>query len=649
MEALTRLPVAGNIQQIASEEAGRHKLAANIQRELREADEANLIDEEGVSIGLPFNASIFALIVQSPRHALLADMHVFGLRPLSDPLHLGDLLQRNVSQKKAWKPLVQVAILSNYASTHTRIVKVKKASFLLCSLFRGRASSELQTEFEKVKSLMIPSSMIELRKLLDSFIFSELCKSLNSAEEIGLEVNDDKPISVRKKAKLELIDNGFAASSCCSEEHHSIVSFPKDKGISSHLNVATVRNSSMVNPGPEGCSEGAILHQEEHSKIHLESNSCYIEVYYVLSVDGLLADFGAANGVTKRWSANSREAIPYDIVPIDETRSGVNAKLEVWRQTLESKGFRLSHSKKGSFKYLGSIIQGNGEIDDDVTHRIGPGWMKWRLASGVLCDKKVPPKLKGKFYRVVVKPTMLYGVECWPVKTSHIQKIKVAEMRMLRWMCGHTRRDRIRNDDIREKVGVALVDDKMREARLRWFRHVQRRDTDAPVRRCERLAMDGFRRGRGRPKKYRGKVIRRDMTQVQLTEDMTLDRGLWRTRIRVEEYRGSPGNSRSTYQGGGEEHQERSTAGTDNTGSRAVAVKIPTRVQKFCSRAEDVPHPLATKMYYSQRQLRLRSALSHLYYEASCSDSGSEFACPKVLKRLSKIDFDALRLNPSKP
>ncbi|KAK4373490.1 hypothetical protein RND71_008874 [Anisodus tanguticus] len=80
--------------------------------------------------------------------------------------------------------------------------------------------------------------------------------------------------------------------------------------------------------------------------------------------------------------------------------------------------------------------------------------------------------------------------------------MNVAEVRMLRWMCGHAKRDKIRNDDIRDKVGVASVEDKMREARLRWFGHVQRRDTDAPVRRCERLAMDGFRRGKaeGLPK-----------------------------------------------------------------------------------------------------------------------------------------------------
>ncbi|XP_070031549.1 uncharacterized protein, partial [Nicotiana tomentosiformis] len=175
------------------------------------------------------------------------------------------------------------------------------------------------------------------------------------------------------------------------------------------------------------------------------------------------------------------------------------------------------------------------EIDEDVTHRIGAGWMKWRLASGVLCDKKVLPKLKGKFYKVVVRPTMLYDAECWPVKIAHVQKMKVAEMRLLRWMCGHTRLDRIRNEVIRDKVGVTPIEDNMREARLRRFGHVKRRSTDAPVRRCERLTLEGLRRGRGRPKKRWGEVIRQDMAQLQLTEDMTLERKVWRSRIRAVE------------------------------------------------------------------------------------------------------------------
>ncbi|XP_070054033.1 uncharacterized protein [Nicotiana tomentosiformis] len=185
-----------------------------------------------------------------------------------------------------------------------------------------------------------------------------------------------------------------------------------------------------------------------------------------------------------------------DIVLIDEAQDSVNAQLE-----------------------------GDWEIDEDITHRIGARWMKWRLASGVLCDKKVSPKHKGKFYKVVVRPTMLYVAEFWPIKIVHVQKIKVVEMRILRWMCGHTMLDRIRNEVIRDKMCVAFIEDKMGKARLRLFGHVRRRrSTDAPVRKCERLTLRGLHRGRGGPKKRWGEVIRQDMAQLQLTGDMTLDR-----------------------------------------------------------------------------------------------------------------------------
>ncbi|WVZ91450.1 hypothetical protein U9M48_037618, partial [Paspalum notatum var. saurae] len=72
--------------------------------------------------------------------------------------------------------------------------------------------------------------------------------------------------------------------------------------------------------------------------------------------------------------------------------------------------------KKDTFRYLGSMLQRDGDVDEDVNHRIKAGWMKWRQASGALCDKRVPQKLKGKFYRTAVRPVMLYSAECWPTK-----------------------------------------------------------------------------------------------------------------------------------------------------------------------------------------------------------------------------------------
>lgn len=50
-------------------------------------------------------------------------------------------------------------------------------------------------------------------------------------------------------------------------------------------------------------------------------------------------------------------------------------------------------------------------INNDDIYCIVAAWIKWKLASGVLCDKKVPLKFTGKFYRVVVRLTLLYGME----------------------------------------------------------------------------------------------------------------------------------------------------------------------------------------------------------------------------------------------
>ena len=88
-------------------------------------------------------------------------------------------------------------------------------------------------------------------------------------------------------------------------------------------------------------------------------------------------------------------------------------------------------AQKDTFRYLGSMLQKDGDIDEDVRHRISAGWLKCRQASGVLCDRRVPQKLKGKFYRTGIRPAMLYGAECWPTKRRHVQQLCVAEMRML--------------------------------------------------------------------------------------------------------------------------------------------------------------------------------------------------------------------------
>ena len=56
------------------------------------------------------------------------------------------------------------------------------------------------------------------------------------------------------------------------------------------------------------------------------------------------------------------------------------------------------------------------------------------------------------------------------------------------------------NQEFRNKLGVAPIFKKMRENRLRWFGHMQRKTFDAPVRRVENIIVKS-KRSRGRPKR----------------------------------------------------------------------------------------------------------------------------------------------------
>ncbi|KAM1590619.1 hypothetical protein ACFX1Z_034352 [Malus domestica] len=107
-----------------------------------------------------------------------------------------------------------------------------------------------------------------------------------------------------------------------------------------------------------------------------------------------------------------------DVTLIDETQEGANAKLNLWREVLEYKDLRLSRPKTEDMECKLSANEdsnelGNGKLDGDLNHRIQARWMKWKSASTVLCNHHMSLKLKGKFYRTTIRPTMLYGSECW--------------------------------------------------------------------------------------------------------------------------------------------------------------------------------------------------------------------------------------------
>ena len=112
-----------------------------------------------------------------------------------------------------------------------------------------------------------------------------------------------------------------------------------------------------------------------------------------------------------------------------------------------------------------------------------------------------------------------------------VKKMDVAEMKMLRWEIGLTRREKIWNEVVRVKLEVREISAKVKESRLQWYWNVRRREESYVERRVMEMEIPGKRR-RGRPGRRWMDNITEDMEEFSLKERDTGDRVKWRKRIR---------------------------------------------------------------------------------------------------------------------
>ena len=181
------------------------------------------------------------------------------------------------------------------------------------------------------------------------------------------------------------------------------------------------------------------------------------------------------------------------------------------------------------FCYLGDMLNGEGGSNSASIIRVRCGWSKFRQLSGVLTAKNVALRLKGKVYATCVRSAMLYGSETWAVNKEQENRFERAEMRMVRWMCGVSLRERKTSAELRRRLGIVAIGDMMRRSRLRWLGHVLRKDDSDWVRQSMDMVVEG-RRGRGRPRLTWEKVVESDMKLRGLTREDAEDRLKWRVK-----------------------------------------------------------------------------------------------------------------------
>ena len=140
-----------------------------------------------------------------------------------------------------------------------------------------------------------------------------------------------------------------------------------------------------------------------------------------------------------------------DVVLCREDEEELEVSLERWRKVFEEKGLRVSRKKteylqaggteQGTVyiqgetvkkvdqcKYLGVVVSADGSCEEEVRRRMQAGWQSWRRVSGVLCDRKLSARLKGKIYKCAVRPAVLYGMETVAVTERMVKKMEAAEL-----------------------------------------------------------------------------------------------------------------------------------------------------------------------------------------------------------------------------
>ena len=90
---------------------------------------------------------------------------------------------------------------------------------------------------------------------------------------------------------------------------------------------------------------------------------------------------------------------------------------------IELEGKKLT--KRDSFVYIGGSVCGDGKTEREVCRGVQAGTNAWRSVEGVMADRRISKRLKGKVLSTCVTPACLYGAETLVLTELQQQSLQV--------------------------------------------------------------------------------------------------------------------------------------------------------------------------------------------------------------------------------
>ena len=215
---------------------------------------------------------------------------------------------------------------------------------------------------------------------------------------------------------------------------------------------------------------------------------------FIIFMDSCLKEICTTDETTFAY-ADDVAVITASIIKLQEA-------MDRWNNVLNEKGLRVNKNKTevmkisrrneecniqienhrlnqvSQFTYLGVVFNEQNKQEAEINNRIKKYNGNLSAMYPLLKDRNIPVKVKLIIFNTILKPILTYAAETWSLTTKTSSQIQAAEMKTLRLILGVTRRDRIRNTVIRERLGVEPVLDTVEKSRLRWYGHVQRMPAD---------------------------------------------------------------------------------------------------------------------------------------------------------------------------
>lgn len=187
-----------------------------------------------------------------------------------------------------------------------------------------------------------------------------------------------------------------------------------------------------------------------------------------------------------------------------------------------------------NFKYLGSILSENCNLDEEIENRLRQASASFgRLKERAFFNKDLNIKTKILVYKAVCISTLLYGCESWTIYSRHIKRLESFHINCLQRILGICWRDRVPHTDILSRTSSTSIQTTISHHQLRWLGHVIRMPEERLPRKVLYSQLHvGDRRAGGPKKRFKDHMkttLKKCGIEHTQLETLATDRNRWRS------------------------------------------------------------------------------------------------------------------------